>query len=127
MSKDNSDNKIKELMSTALKDINTLVDVNAVIGKPFTTNGGTVVIPVTKVTMGFMTGGGEYGKVQSLKGEKSLPFSGGSGAVISLKPSGFLVDNGKGVKLVSIADDVATKAFETAEEFIKSFNNEKED
>ena len=78
MTKDNSDNKIKELMSTALKDINTLVDVNTVIGKPFTTNGGTVVIPVTKVTMGFMTGGGEYGKVQSLKGEKSLPFSGGS-------------------------------------------------
>ena len=70
MAKDNSDNKIKELMSTALKDINTLVDVNTVIGKPFTTNGGTVVIPVTKVTMGFMTGGGRVRKSTKFKRRK---------------------------------------------------------
>ena len=43
MAKENTDNKIKELMSTALKDINTLIDVNTVIGKPFTTNGHKAV------------------------------------------------------------------------------------
>ena len=53
--KEIKENKIKELMSAAMKDINSLVDVNTVIGKPFTINDETMIIPVTKVTMGFMT------------------------------------------------------------------------
>ena len=114
-------------MSAALRDINTLVDVNTVIGKPFTTNDGSTVIPVTKVTMAFMTGGGEYGEVKNIKGDKELPFAGGSGAVVSLKPTGFLVEKSKGIKLISVPTDAFEKAFETAEEFIKSFKNEEKD
>lgn len=127
MVKDSQDNKIKELMSAALRDINTLVDVNTVIGKPFTTNDGSTVIPVTKVTMAFMTGGGEYGEVKNIKSDRELPFAGGSGAVVSLKPTGFLVEKSKGIKLISVPTDAFEKAFETAEEFIKSFKNEEKD
>ena len=57
MDKEKRENKIKDLMETAMKDINTIIDVNTVIGKPFSINDGTTVIPVTKVTLGFMTGG----------------------------------------------------------------------
>ena len=63
MDKEKRENKIKDLMETAMKDINTIIDVNTVIGKPFSINDGTTVIPVTKVTLGFMTGGGEYGEI----------------------------------------------------------------
>ena len=55
MDKEKRENKIKDLMETAMKDINTIIDVNTVIGKPFSINDGTTVIPVTKVTLGFMT------------------------------------------------------------------------
>mgnify|MGYP004692370561 CR=1 FL=1 len=127
MVKEGQENKIKELMSAALRDINTLVDVNTVIGKPFTTNDGYTIIPVSKVTMAFMTGGGEYGEIKNIRGDKDFPFAGGRGAIVSLKPTGFLVEKEKGVKLISVPTDAFEKAFETAEEFIKSFKNEKKD
>lgn len=127
MPKDDRENKIKELMSTAMKDINSLIDVNTVIGKPFTINDGKTIIPVTKVAMGFMVGGGEYGEIKNLVKSEEKPFAGGSSAIVSLKPTGFLIEEKDGIKLISVPTDAVSKAFETAEEFIKSFRNDKED
>lgn len=112
-------NKIKDLMSSSMNDLSDMTDVNAVVGKPIYTPDGTTVIPICKVTMGFMTGGGEYGEVRQLKNDKDSPFAGGSGAVISMKPIGFLTSNNDGVRLISTDKDVYTKLFETAEEFFE--------
>ena len=119
-----SANKIRELMASTMKDLNGLIDVNTVVGNPFKSEDGTVVIPVSKVTMGFMTGGGEYGEIKPIKSDKSLPFAGGSGAIISLKPSGFLIDKGRGVELVNVADDPLSKMIDVLDKFIKNFKNE---
>ena len=127
MIKDDRENKIKELMSTAMKDINSLIDVNTIIGKPITINDEKSIIPVTKVTMGFMVGGGEYGEIKNLVKSEEKPFAGGSSAIVSLKPIGFLVEEKNGVKFVSVPTDAVSKAFETAEEFIKNFRDEKKD
>lgn len=126
MSKEKKDNKIRELMTAAMKDLNALVDVNTVVGKPLKVDQVTTVIPISKVTMGFMTGGGEYGEIKPIKKDKELPFAGGSGAIVSLKPSGFLVDQGCGVQLVSVADDALSKLIESVNNFIKSFKNEED-
>lgn len=112
-------NKIKDLMSSSMNDLSDMTDVNAVVGKPIYTPDGTTVIPICKVTMGFMTGGGEYGEVRQLKNDKDSPFAGVSGAVISMKPVGFLTSNNDGVRLISTDKDVYTKLFETAEEFFE--------
>ncbi len=112
-------NKIKDLMSSSMNDLSDMTDVNAVVGKPIYTPDGTTVIPICKVTMGFMTGGGEYGEVRQLKNDKDSPFAGGSGAVISMKPVGFLTSDNDGVRLISTDKDVYTKLFETAEEFFE--------
>lgn len=112
-------NKIKDLMSSSMNDLSDMTDVNAVVGKPIYTPDGTTVIPICKVTMGFMTGGGEYGEVRQLKNDKDSPFAGGSGAVISMKPVGFLTSNNDVVRLISTDKDVYTKLFETAEEFFE--------
>ena len=111
-------------MASTMKDLNGLIDVNTVVGNPFKSEDGTVVIPVSKVTMGFMTGGGEYGEIKPIKSDKSLPFAGGSGAIISLKPSSFLIDKGKGIELVNVADDPLSKMIDVIDKFIKSFKNE---
>ena len=124
MTKDRANNKIRELMSTAMKDLNTLVDVNTVVGKPIKVDDVTRVIPITKVTLGFITGGGEYGEVKAIKNDKSLPFSGGSGAIVSLKPSGFLLEQGNGVQLLSVADDAFSRLIESVDNFVKSLKNE---
>ena len=126
MSKEKRENKIKELMSSAMKDLNSLVDVDTVVGKPIKSVDGTVIIPISKVTMGFLTGGGEYGEVKIFKSDNTMPFAGGSGAVVSIKPSGFLIDDGVKVKIISLSDDPLSKLVETANEFIKGFKNEED-
>ena len=124
MPKDKSENKIKELMATAMNDLNSLIDANTVVGTPFKSEDGTTVIPVSKVTMGFMTGGGEYGEIKKIKDNNTLPFAGGSSAVISVKPSGFLINNGKGIKLINLPDDPITKLLEGIDKFVKQLKNE---
>ena len=94
------------------------------IGKPVKVDQTTSVIPITKVTMGFMTGGGEYGEVKAIKSGKNLPFAGGNGAVVSLKPSGFLIERENSIQLLSVADDAFSRLIESVDNFIKSFKNE---
>ena len=84
--KDNSmNNKIEEVMSSAMKNLRSLVDIDVVVGKPIQTNSELVIIPLTKVTMGFVSGGGEYNtELRELKKDLQYPFSGGSGGGLSI-------------------------------------------
>jgi len=120
------DNKIDNLIGTAMKSLNSLIDVNTVIGKPITTADGTVIIPVSKVTMGFITGGGEYGEIKVLKKDKNYPFGGGNGAVLSMKPYGFLIDNGKGFKLVHASNEPLEKIIDSAQDLINRISKDDE-
>jgi sporulation protein YtfJ len=97
--------KINHLVDSSIQHLNQLADVNTVIGKPFTTVSGHQIIPFSKVTMGNLSGGGEYGDVKVIKEIDSLPFAGGSGAVISMKPLGFLIDDGKGCQILRITEE----------------------
>ena len=85
--------KINSLINASVANLDGLADVNTIIGKPIVTASGYQVIPFSKVTMGNLSGGGEYGDVKVVKEIDALPFAGGSGAVISMKPMGFLIDS----------------------------------
>ena len=110
--------KINELIDSSLENLDTLADVNTVIGKPIVTASGFQVIPFSKVTMGNLSGGGEYGDVKIVKETDSLPFAGGSGAVISMKPMGFLIDDGKSCRILRITDEPIDNLIERAGEII---------
>ena len=110
--------KINELIDSSLENLDTLADVNTVIGKPIITASGFQVIPFSKVTMGNLSGGGEYGDVKIVKETDSLPFAGGSGAVISMKPMGFLIDDGKTCRILRITDEPIDNLIERAGEII---------
>lgn len=98
-----SGSKIDEVMSTALKNIRSLVDVDVVVGKQIENNSGLIVLPLTKVTMGFVSGGGEYySELKEIKKDTEYPFAGGSGAGLSLQPIGFLVIDGKDVEVIKV-------------------------
>ena len=61
------------------------------------------IIPLSKVTMGFVSGGGEYySELKEIKKETEYPFSGGSGGGVSLHPIGFLIIKNGCVDLVKI-------------------------
>ncbi len=94
---------IERIVDNAFTKIRTLVDADTVIGSPVTTNDGVSIIPISKVTMGFLTGGGEYSDM-SRQNYTEYPFAGGSGAGVSVSPVGFLISDGKSVKLVGVDD-----------------------
>ncbi|MBQ4053024.1 MAG: GerW family sporulation protein, partial [Clostridia bacterium] len=72
-----------------------------------------------KVTMGNLSGGGEYGDVKVVKETDSMPFAGGSGAVISMKPMGFLIDDGKSCHILRVSDEPLDNLIERAGEIIR--------
>jgi len=92
-------------MKTAMESIKEMVDVNTVVGDAVESNDGTVIIPISQVGCGFAAGGGEYETSSSPNGSKTgqLPFAGGSGAGVSVKPVGFLVVRMNDVRLISVA------------------------
>ena len=102
---------IESLMLTAMNSIKDMIDVNTIIGEPIQASNNIVVIPISKVTFGFATGGSEFkGETvnQYKKQEKDeqieyrLPFGGGSGAGVTLLPVAFLVIQGEMVKLLPV-------------------------
>ena len=88
---------IESIMTTTMENIRDMVDVNTVIGDAITTADGSTVIPISRVSFGFVAGGGEYGERGA--GE-SYPFAGGAGAGVTLQPVGFLVCGEGGVRML---------------------------
>ena len=89
---------IQGLMSTTMEKIREMVDVDTIIGEPITVADGTVIIPVSKVSFGFASGGSDL----PTKAQKDL-FGGGGGAGISIQPIAFLVVSNGDVKLLQMS------------------------
>ncbi len=119
------ENKLSEMVSSIMENLGTVIDTNTVVGKPVCTMDGSTVIPISKVTIGFICGGGEYGDVKFMKYDEPFPFAGGNGAILSMKPSGFLVDHGQGLKFVNVANQPMDKLFDSASEFLLHLSKEK--
>ncbi len=92
-------NSIAELMSGTLGKMRELVDSNTVIGTPITTEAGTTIIPVSKITFGFVSGGTDF----ATEKQKDL-FGGAASSGASITPVGFLVVNGTSVKFMQVAE-----------------------
>ncbi|MGI5899509.1 MAG: GerW family sporulation protein [Christensenellales bacterium] len=96
-------NNIDAIMKTTMENLKEMVDVNTVVGTAVMSRDGTTIIPVSRVSFGFVAGGGEYSLNTSGKGEtpQTLPFAGGAGAGVSVAPVGFLVVEDQGVRMLS--------------------------
>lgn len=88
---------IQGLMETSMQSIRDMVDVNTVLGDAIIAKDGSTVVPVSKVSFGFVAGGGEYGAKELKEG---YPFAGGAGAGVSLQPVGFLVCGDENVRML---------------------------
>jgi len=122
--KKQSENKINSIIQNVLKNINGLIDVNTAIGTPIKMDNGDYVFPVSKVTVGVLSGGGEYGKLGVFTKNNDLPFSAGNGAIVSIKPSGFLVKNNVSYKLISTSNDPIEKIVDLTTDFISKMQTE---
>lgn len=95
---------IENIMSSTMENIRGMVDVNTVIGEAIVTQDGSTVIPFSRVSFGFVAGGGEYRCAPQPKPPEGecgrLPFAGGTGAGVTLQPVGFLVTSANSVRLL---------------------------
>ena len=94
---------IEGLMKTTMDSLKEMIDVNTIVGDAVETKEGNVIIPISKVSIGFASGGAEYCKDATISENKdSYPFGGGSGAGICLQPIAFLVVKDETVKLLPV-------------------------
>ncbi len=113
---------VERVLDTAFTKIRTIVDADTVIGKPLVLDDGTAIIPISRVTMGMLTGGGEYSDVTGKSCE--FPFAGGSGMGASVVPIGFLIRNDEGFKLLRLTDkSVFDKALSLIPDLTEAITN----
>ena len=91
-----AESKINDIIKVSLEKIKDIVGAETIIGSPIETAGGTTIIPVSMVAVGFASGGLDYDADKQDKDKKpsllaSASFSGGGGTGISVSPIGFLV------------------------------------
>ena len=104
---------IESLMNSAMRSLQDMIDVNTIIGDPIETSSGVVIIPVSKVSFGFASGGSEFNEEAIEEYEKKdkddehikykLPFGGGTGGGVSINPICFITVQNNNVKLLPVS------------------------
>ncbi len=94
---------LKQVIDASLENLKEVISVDNVIGKPITLPDETVVIPVSKVSVGFTSGGVDFdGKHNPTRQQPH--FGGGNGAGMTITPLSFLVISKGNVQLLNISD-----------------------
>lgn len=87
---------IGTVMDVTMSKIREMVDVNTIVGAPIETPDGVTIIPVSKVSYAFASGGSDF-PVKDKTG-----FGGGNGAGVKIDPIGFLVLKDGNVRMINI-------------------------
>lgn len=127
---------IQGLMTTAMESLQSLVEVNTIVGDPVETKDGSVIIPVSKVGFGFAAGGSEFNskETSSSDSEATLPFGGGSGGGVSITPIAFLIMREDHIKMIHMDQqahlyekllDYTPQVIEKVEQMIKEMGTKK--
>ncbi len=90
-------NQLNEMMRGAMEKVREMVDTNTIVGQPITTPDGVTLIPISKVSFGFGSGGGDYGKAPKEN------FGGGAGAGVKIDPVAFLVIKDGSTRVLPVA------------------------
>lgn len=127
---DNMEKKVplNDLMRSTMEKIHEMVDTNTIVGQPITTPDGVTLIPISKVSFGFGSGGADYGKVQP------KDFGGAAGAGVKIDPVAFLVIKEGTTRVLPVAvpasttlDRVVEMVPDLMEKVEKYFDKKKED
>lgn len=127
---DNMEKKapLNDLMRATMEKIHEMVDTNTIVGQPITTPDGVTLIPISKVSFGFGSGGADYGKVQP------KDFGGAAGAGVKIDPVAFLVIREGTARVLPVAvpasttlDRVVEMVPDLVEKVEKYFDKKKEE
>lgn len=121
--------KVDSVLEQTLSKLKTIIDTDSVIGKPIKGEGGSTIIPISKVSMGFVAGGGEYSENNENKKKKEkpseFPFAGGSGGGFNISPVGFLIISNGDVRLINMEKEgPLDKAYDVISKIYNSYKKE---
>ena len=122
---------LSDLMRATMEKVHEMVDTNTIVGQPITTPDGVTLIPISKVSFGFGSGGGDYGTKPSEK------FGGAGAAGVKIDPVSFLVVKDGTVRVLPVAVppagpvdrivDMVPDVIDKVESFINKKKAEKEE
>ena len=107
--------KLQDMIRTSLESIRAMVDANTVVGTPIQTPSGTTIIPISKVSVGYASGGLDFANKNAQKN-----FGGGGGTGLSVQPVCFLAVNAAGeVEVLPVAKDGPSDPVERVADLIE--------
>ena len=86
--------KLGEMNKSSLDSIRAMLDANTIVGDPIQTASGTCIIPISKISVGYASGGVDYAKKDApvVNGKPAANnFGGGGGTGLTVTPVAFLV------------------------------------
>lgn len=110
----------EKILATTIERVRDLVDVSTIVGEPITVSADVTIIPISKVTYGFASGGSDFPSRNNVE-----LFGGGGGAGITINPVAFLVVN-KGevsIKHITASDNAAERAVNLIPEMFDKVTN----
>ena len=120
---------LNDMMETAMGKVREMVDSNAIVGEPIVTPDGVTVIPISRISFGFGSGGGDYGATKT-------SFGGGAGAGVKIDPVAFLIIKDGVTRMMPVAIpaeatvdrvlDLVPEVLDRVENFINKKKEEKE-
>ena len=119
-------NHIEKLMKSTLENIKEIIDVNTIVGSAIECKDGSTIVPISKVSFGFASGGSEFSTDKDVREVKDFPFGGGSGAGVTIKPVAFLVIKNDTIRLFPV-DQVNTydRIVDSIPQIMDLLNNKK--
>lgn len=123
-----NENKVNDLIENSLAKIRELTGTETVVGDPIYTPNGTLILPVSKISMGFATGGLDFGKKKGDDdAKKPRNYGGGGGTGVTVTPVAFLILSAEGkIDLIPVTDaknidavDKITALIERSPEILK--------
>ena len=93
-----AEHALNDVMKTTMEKLRSMVDVNTIIGDQINTPDGTTIIPISKVSFGFASGGTDFDSKN-----ENANFGGGAGAGVTIHPEGFLVVKDGTVRLIPMS------------------------
>lgn len=111
---------VDNLIKSTMENLKDMVDVNTVIGDAVETKDGGYIVPISKVSFGFASGGSEFNNANTVNhSDSNYPFGGGSGAGVSVKPVAFLVVKDDKIRLLPMdADNTYDRIVDTVPQIL---------
>lgn len=97
---------LDDMLKSAIENIKSAIKSEEIVGTPIVGEDGSIILPVSKLSYGFVVGGGEYGK------QKPYPYTGASGGGVTVTPIGFLVCGSRDKRFISASAEQPSKLAE---------------